>query len=172
MNYLISEGIYPFDIPKHTCGVCLENCLYENIFVFGCKESHKVCYSCFTDSCDTKFNSNESLKCPLCDYQLLVGEINQLKVSDDRKKQLVEYQIEKLFDLCVNSTDMIIKCPKQNCKWIVEIPSRTEKICVTCQTCHHSFCSICGRDYHYNSTCQELPQIEQNWFFWCNTGNE
>jgi len=36
----------------------------------------------------------------------------------------------------------------------------------------HEFCSICSQQYHYRTTCQQLPELTQRWFLWCDTGNK
>ncbi|CAF3042476.1 unnamed protein product [Rotaria sp. Silwood2] len=40
---------------------------------------------------------------------------------------------------------------------------------VQCPLCGYEFCSLCNQQYHFRTTCQEVPEITQRWFFWCNT---
>ncbi|CAF4784430.1 unnamed protein product, partial [Rotaria sp. Silwood2] len=73
-------------------------------------------------------------------------EIRQLRVSADRQKQLLEYQIQKTFSIYTGATQG-----------------------VQCPLCGYEFCSLCNQQYHFRTTCQEVPEITQRWFFWCNT---
>ncbi|CAF0915545.1 unnamed protein product [Rotaria sordida] len=148
------EDKFPFEVPTLDCGVCLEACPYDDIFVFGCQDTHKLCYSCFERSCTTKMNSNEVLTCGICNYQLQDGEINQLRVSRGGKRKFHEYQIQKTFNNFVNNARGIIKCPNRDCKWVVEARNPNERFRV---------------QYHYRTTCQQVVQITQRWFVWCNT---
>ncbi|CAF3774055.1 unnamed protein product [Rotaria sp. Silwood1] len=40
---------------------------------------------------------------------------------------------------------------------------------VVCNACRNEFCSICNQQYHYRTNCQQVAQITQQWFVWCNT---
>ncbi|CAF1135239.1 unnamed protein product [Rotaria sp. Silwood1] len=163
------EDKFPFEVPTLDCGVCMEACPYEDIFVFGCKDDHKLCYTCFEQSCTTKMNSNEVLTCGLCNYQLQDGEINQLRVPRDRKRVFHEYQIQKTFNNLVNNTRGFIRCPNKDCKWVLEARNPDERFRVVCRCCANEFCSICNQQYHYRTTCQQVTQITQQWSVWCNT---
>ncbi|CAF1319300.1 unnamed protein product [Adineta ricciae] len=66
----------------------------------------------------------------------------------------------------------MIKCPKQDCTWVAEAADPNERFKVNCPLCQHEFCSLCNQQYHYRTTCQQLPQITQRWFFWCQTERE
>ncbi|CAF5126184.1 unnamed protein product, partial [Rotaria sp. Silwood1] len=44
-----------------------------------------------------------------------------------------------------------------------------ERFRVVCQLCANEFCSLCSQQYHYRTRCQQLLEITQRWFFWCNT---
>ncbi|CAF2822543.1 unnamed protein product [Rotaria sp. Silwood2] len=165
----VLDGTFPFEIATRDCDVCAETCVYEDIFVFGCTESHKLCYRCFEASCTTKMTNNEILTCPLCNYQLQDGEIRQLRVSADRQKQLLEYQIQKTFSIYTGATQGVIKCPNQQCYWVAEAKDPTDRFQVQCPLCGYEFCSLCNQQYHFRTTCQEVPGITQRWFFWCNT---
>ncbi|CAF3863986.1 unnamed protein product [Rotaria sp. Silwood1] len=114
-------------------------------------------------------NSGEVLTCALCNYQLQDGDINQLRVSRNQKRKFHEYQIQKTFANFVNNARGIIKCPNRDCKWVVEVRNPNERFRVKCNACSNEFCSICNQQYHYRSNCQEVPQITQRWFVWCNT---
>ncbi|CAF3382163.1 unnamed protein product [Rotaria socialis] len=160
---------FPYKVPTFNCGVCLESYPYQDIFVFGCKDSHKLCYGCFEESCTVKMNSGEILKCALCDYQLEHGEINQLRVAREQKKKFHEHQIEKTFSNFINNARGIIKCPNRECKWVVEARHPNAQFRVVCHACANEFCSICNQQYHYRTTCQEVTQTTQQWFVWCTT---
>ncbi|CAF0935264.1 unnamed protein product [Rotaria sordida] len=160
---------FPFEIPTRDCDVCMETCVYDDIFVFGCEESHKLCYGCFENSCTTKMTNNEILTCGLCAYELHEGEIKQLRVADNRKKQFLDYQIQKTFNTYVGGTQGVIRCPNQTCKWVAEARDPNDRFRVQCPMCGNEFCSLCNQQYHFRTTCQQLPEITQRWFFWCNT---
>ncbi|CAF1091734.1 unnamed protein product [Adineta ricciae] len=160
---------FPLEVPTVECAVCLEARVYDDVFVFGCDEKHKLCYGCFEDACTAKMNNNEVLTCALCAYQLLDGEIKELRVSNDRKREFLDYQSQKTFHNYRDGTQGVIKCPKQGCKWIVEAQNPTERMSVTCGMCQYQFCSLCSELYHYRTTCQELREITQRWAIWCNT---
>jgi hypothetical protein len=164
------DGTFPFEIATRDCDVCAETCVYEDIFVFGCTESHKLCYRCFENSSTTKMNNNEILTCPSCNYPLQEGEIRQLRVSADRQKQFLEYQIQKIFNNYTGATKGVIKCPNEKCHWIAEARNPNDRFQVQCPLCGYEFCSLCSQQYHFRTTCQEVPEITQRWFFWCNTG--
>ncbi len=156
-------------MPTRDCDICMNSYVYDDIFVFGCEESHKVCYECFAESCRTNMNSKEVLKCALCAYQLQEGEIKQLRIPADQKREFVDYQIQKTFGAYASGRG-IIRCPNKQCKWVAEARDPNERFQVECPLCHHQFCSLCNAQYHFRTTCQELPELTQRWFFWCNTG--
>ncbi|CAF3057346.1 unnamed protein product [Rotaria sp. Silwood2] len=168
-SHNVEKDKFPLEVPTLDCGVCLESCSYDDIFVFGCKDAHKLCYNCFERSCTTKMDSNEVLTCGICNYQLQDGEINQLRVSRDQKRKFHEYQIQKTFNNFVNNARGLIKCPNRDCKWVVEARNPNERFRVVCRSCTNEFCSICNQQYHYRTTCQQVTQITQRWFVWCNT---
>ncbi|CAF3586698.1 unnamed protein product [Adineta steineri] len=160
---------FPFDVPTRDCDICMESHIYDDIFVFGCNDSHKLCYGCFADSCTAKMNNNEILTCALCTYQLQYGEIKQLRIPTDQAKEFLEYQTQKTFNSYSDNTQAVIKCPNQGCKWIAEVQNPNERFQVTCPLCNYQFCSLCSQQYHFRTTCQQIPEITQRWFFWCNT---
>jgi len=148
----------------------MESCLYDDIYVFGCPDSHKLCYKCFEISCRTKMNNKEILTCGICCYQLPYGELKQLRVLPTEPDQFVQYQVQKTFESYAGSGKGVIKCPKQNCRWAFEPQNPTERFRVVCQLCNNEFCSLCNGQYHYRTHCQQLAEITQQWYFWCNTG--
>lgn len=166
----LTDGAFPYDIPTRECGICLNPYVYDDIFVFGCEESHKICYECFADACQAKMNSNEILACAECAHQLSVGEINQLRVPDEEKTRFRDYQNQKTFATYAANTRGVIRCPKEKCSWVVEAEDPNERFQVKCRACRHEFCSLCNQQYHYRTTCQQIPEITQRWVFWCNTG--
>ncbi len=157
-------------MPTRDCDICTNSYVYDDIFVFGCEENHKTCYDCFADSTKTKMDSKEVLTCALCAHQLLDGEIKQLRVPADQKRQFLEYQTQKTFGAYASGQG-IIRCPNQKCKWVAEAQNPNERFKVECPLCHQEFCSLCSAQYHYRTTCQQIPELTQRWFFWCNTGN-
>ncbi|CAF1455451.1 unnamed protein product [Rotaria magnacalcarata] len=163
------DGAFPFDIPTLDCGICMETCIYDDIFVFGCEENHKLCYVCFENSCASKMNNNETLTCGMCNYQLQEGEIKQLRVPADRKRQYLDYQIQKTFSAYVGGSQGIIRCPNGSCKWVAEASNPNDRFQVKCPMCGYEFCSLCNRQYHFRTTCQQIPEITERWFFWCDT---
>jgi hypothetical protein len=168
-SVFLLDGAFPLEIRTRDCDVCAESYLYDDIFVFGCEENHKLCYGCFEDSCKTKMNSKEVLTCPMCAYQLQDGELKQLRVPTDQKKQFLEYQTQKTFN-AYTGTQGVIKCPKEGCKWVAELQNPNDRFQVQCGLCRYQFCSLCNQQYHFRTTCQQIPEITQRWFFWCNTG--
>ena len=143
---------------------------YDDIYVFDCTENHKLCYSCFHRSCETKMANGEILTCGICSNSLREGELNQLRISSDEIKKFRDYQTKKTLDIYSNQTRGVIKCPNQNCSWIAEADDPTERIRVRCPVCKREFCSLCNEQYHYRTTCPQLPQITQQWFMWCERG--
>jgi hypothetical protein len=168
--FTIVEAVFPVELPSRECDTCMESCLYDDIFVFGCPDSHKLCYKCYEMSCRTKMINNEILTCGICSYQLPYGELKQLRVSAARRDEFVQYQVQKTFESYAGSTRGVIKCPKQDCKWAFEPENPMERFRVVCQLCSNEFCSLCNQQYHYQTHCQQLAVITQQWFFWCNTG--
>ena len=164
------DGAFPFEISTRVCDVCAETWVYDDIFVFGCEESHKLCYECFENLCAIKMTNNEILTCGTCNYQLQEGELRCLRVPDDRKRQFVEHQTKMTFHAYTTGTRGIIKCPNQGCKWVAEAQNPNDRFQVECKICHYQFCSLCNQQYHFRTTCQQIPQITQRWYFWCNTG--
>jgi hypothetical protein len=158
------------EVPTRDCDICSESYIYDDIFVFGCETSHKSCYECFATSCTTKMNANEIITCVMCAYQLPDGDLKQLRVPAEQKRQFVDYQIQKTFNAYAGGTQGVIKCPNQGCKWVAESQNPNERFQVECPLCGYQFCSLCSQQYHFRTTCQEIPVITQRWFFWCNTG--
>ncbi len=156
-------------MPTRDCDVCANSYIYDDIFVFGCEESHKLCYKCFADSCTAQVNGNAVLKCPMCPYQLQEGELKQLRIPADEKRRFVEYQTQKTLKIYADGPG-VIKCPSQDCKWIAEVQNPNDRFQVECPLCGYQFCSLCSQQYHFRTTCQQLPELTQQWFFWCNTG--
>jgi hypothetical protein len=163
------DGAFPFEVPTRDCDVCAESYIYDDIFVFGCEESHKMCYGCFEGSCTTKMNNKEILTCAMCAHQLQDGDIKQLRIPADRKKQFLEYQTQKTFSAYASGQG-IIRCPNKGCKWVAEVQNANDRFQVKCPVCNYEFCSLCNQQYHFRTTCQQLPELTQRWFFWCNTG--
>jgi hypothetical protein len=147
----------------------MESHPYDDIYVFDCDESHKTCYNCYYQSCQTKMNAGEILTCAICAYPLRDGELNQLRVPYNQLTIIRDYQMKKTFDVYSSRTQGIIKCPNQNCTWVAEAEDPNERFRVQCPKCMKEFCSLCNQQYHYRTTCQQLPQITQRWFFWCET---
>jgi hypothetical protein len=142
---------------------------YDDIYVFDCEDSHKLCYGCYYQSCQSKINDGQILTCALCTHLLKDGELNQLKIPNDQLQIIREYQMKKTFDIYSSRTKGIIKCPSQNCTWVAQADDPNERFRVQCPKCLSQFCSLCNQQYHYRTTCQQLPQITQRWFFWCET---
>jgi hypothetical protein len=115
-------------------------------------------------------NNNEILTCGICSYELPYGELKQLRVSPTERDQFVQYQVQKTFESYAGSARGVIKCPNQECKWAFEPENPMDRFRVTCQLCSKEFCSLCNQQYHYRTRCQQLVEITQQWFFWCNTG--
>jgi hypothetical protein len=115
-------------------------------------------------------SNGEILTCGLCTNPLQDSELNQLRVSDEQIKIFRDYQMKKTLDAYSNLTRGIIKCPNQKCSWIAEAEDPTERFKVQCPLCKREFCSLCNQQYHYRTKCQQLPQITQQWFLWCQTG--
>ena len=105
----------------------------------------------------------------MCPYQLIDGEIKQLRVSADQKREFVDYQIQKTFSNYTGGQG-VIRCPNQGCKWVAEARDPDDRFQVECPMCGNQFCSLCNQQYHFRTTCQQIPEITQRWFFWCNTG--
>ena len=84
-------------MPTRVCDICMEARPYDDIYVFDCSDSHKLCYQCYYQSCQSKMNNGEILTCPLCTnpFPLRDGEINQLRLPIDELKKIREYQIKK-----------------------------------------------------------------------------
>ncbi|CAF0918516.1 unnamed protein product [Adineta steineri] len=160
---------FPFDMPRRDCDICMEACPYDNIYVFDCADSHKLCYTCYYQSCQTKMNNGEILTCAICTHPLKDGELNQLRIPFEELQKIRDYQMKKTFEVYSSRTRGIIKCPKQNCTWVAEAADPNERFRVTCLLCNNEFCSLCNQQYHYRTTCQQLPGITQRWFFWCQT---
>jgi hypothetical protein len=117
-------------------------------------------------------NNNEILTCTLCSYPLLYDELRQLRVSSIQRDLFVDYQTQKTFDRYKSDTQGIIKCPNQNCTWIIETNNPNERVHANCQLCGNEFCSLCNQQYHYRTDCQQLSEITQQWFFWCDSGRK
>ncbi|CAF4730155.1 unnamed protein product [Rotaria sp. Silwood2] len=73
--------------------------------------------------------------------------------------------MRKTFDAYSNRTRGIIKCPNQECSWIIEAEDPNERFRVSCPLCNKEFCSPCNQQYHYYTTCDQLPQITQRCLF-------
>lgn len=170
IQFVVSGGTFPFEVPKRACDICTDEYIYDDIFVFGCEQNHKLCYTCFAESCAAKKNANEILTCPMCAYQLPEGEIKQLRISADEIRKLIDYQLQKMFSSYAGGTQGVIRCPNQGCKWVAEARDPNDRFQVECPMCGNQFCSLCNQQYHFRTTCQQIPEITQRWFFWCNTG--
>ena len=143
---------------------------YDDIYVFDCPENHKLCYSCYHQSCETKMANGEILTCGICTHPLREGELNQLRLPREQIKKFQDYQMKKTLDVYSNQTRGVIKCPSQSCTWIAEANDPTERFRVQCPICKREFCSLCNEQYHYRTTCQQIPQITRQWFMWCEQG--
>ena len=165
-------SVFPYELVRRECSICLEECRYEEIFVFDCPSLHKCCSKCFLQSCRTKINEEQILTCVLCQHLLNDGDLNQLPRLDQQQlKQIKDYQLTKTFDLYSRRTRTILKCPRANCSWIAELQDPNERFRVVCQLCQYQFCSLCNQQYHYRTQCQQIIQITQQWFTWCQTGS-
>lgn len=163
--------MFPYQIPKRACDICAEDYVLDDIFVFGCDESHKLCYTCYGEHCRMNMQNGAILICSGCSYVLQYGELKQLRVSDQEKQQFIDYQVQKTFETFTNTCKAFIKCPNQQCRWAFEPRNPNERFCVRCLACAQQFCSLCNQQYHYRSKCHQVAEITQRWFFWCDTGN-
>jgi hypothetical protein len=157
-------------MPSRVCDICMESRPYDDIYVFDCDDSHKLCYGCYYQSCQTQMEHGQILTCALCSNPLRDGELNQLRVPFEQIEKIRDYQMRKTFDIYSRRTRGIIKCPNQNCSWVAEAEDPNERFRVVCPMCEKQFCSLCNQQYHYRTKCQQLTQITQRWFFWCQTG--
>jgi hypothetical protein len=80
---------------NYDCDICLESSVDDDIFIFGCEESHKACYDCFARLCRVNMKNKKVLTCGSCAYQLQDSEIKQLRVAADEKRKYLEYQTKK-----------------------------------------------------------------------------
>jgi hypothetical protein len=117
-----------------------------------------------------KMSNGELLTCALCSTPLRDCELDQLRVSAEERKKFQNYQTKKTLDAYSNHTRGIIKCPNQSCSWFVEAEDPTQRFKVQCRLCQTEFCSLCNQQYHYRTRCQQMPQITQQWYLWCETG--
>ncbi len=115
-------------------------------------------------------SNGELLTCGLCSTPLRDGELNQLRVSAEERRKFRDYQMKKTLDVYSNHTRGFIKCPNQRCSWLAEAEDPTQRFKVQCPSCKREFCSLCNQQYHYRTTCQQLPQITQQCYLWCQTG--
>ncbi|CAF4747147.1 unnamed protein product, partial [Rotaria sp. Silwood2] len=94
----IFGSTFPYEMARRDCDVCMESCPYDDIYVFDCNDNHKICYSCYYQSCKSKMNNGEILTCALCTNPLKDGELNQLRIPDEELKIIRDYQMKKTFD--------------------------------------------------------------------------
>jgi hypothetical protein len=144
--------------------------LHEDIYIFNCPDAHRTCFDCFLQHVTMKRNDNQLLTCNYCDYPLEMGEIEQLRISEQERMALKEYQTEKSLAQYRHGNRGVICCPKQNCKWMVEAFDPTERIRVICQSCQYEFCSLCNEPYHYRTACREVAVMLERWMSWCTRG--
>jgi hypothetical protein len=74
-------------MPTKICDVCMEAYPYEDIYVFDCPDSHKLCYQCYYQLCRTKMSNGELLTCGLSATPLRDCELNQLRVFGEEKRK-------------------------------------------------------------------------------------
>lgn len=148
----------------------METFSFDDFFVVGCSDDHKMCYHCYENSCRTQMRDNQVLTCPMCSYQLQYGDLKQLRVSPDERELIVEYQTQKTLDCFARGNRAMIKCPREFCMWMVETQDPTSRFRVECPMCDNEFCSLCNQQYHYRTPCSQVPQLTQRWFLWCNSG--
>ena len=115
-------------------------------------------------------SNNEVLTCPLCPYILAQGEIKYIAVSRERRREFLDYQIQKTLAMYASGNERVIKCPKQECNWMAEMYYPNERFKVECRKCAHEFCSLCNGQFHYRTTCEQVRECTQRWFLWCSTG--
>jgi aspartate carbamoyltransferase regulatory subunit len=106
----------------------------------------------------------------MCKYHLQDGEIKQLRVPADEKRKFLDYQTQKAFNIYTDDHKGVIRCPNKQCKWVAEAQNPNDRFSVECPLCHFQFCSLCNQQYHYRTTCKQIPELTQRWFHWCNTG--
>ena len=162
-------SIFPYEIPTRDCEICMNSHRYDDIYVFDCDDAHKVCYTCYQRSCRVKQRNREILTCALCPFPLKDGELNQLRLPPDELQQIRDHQTKAMFDLYSRRTRGMVKCPREACNWMAQAENPNARFLVQCGKCEHQFCSLCNEQYHYRSTCQQMPQITQRWFIWCQT---
>lgn len=64
-------------------------------------------------------------------------------------------------------------CPIGGCGFAVSVRrGKDRRVKCDCQKCGYSFCTKCGKLYHYHSDCEDLITIQRIWLEWCRSGRE
>ena len=159
------------------------------MYTHGCKESHRVCYTCIQSHVILKVHENLEARCPVCNEDpgiesriaetLLDQSRHPTSAFDDSEeyplpetlKEMTPQAIARKYNKqelnrALDGLPGSIKCPRPNCNWVCVASEPGIKENVQCRECGFSFCSLCHAPYHYKFECGELPVLAGNWVHW------
>ncbi|OCK77743.1 hypothetical protein K432DRAFT_395346 [Lepidopterella palustris CBS 459.81] len=156
------ELTYEIEGPPFTCGICLDEKVRSESYIFDCISSHTFCLDCSRESVQGSLDGNSIPKCP--------GERCKHEISQQEIKQLVPTLLDKYNNLLLKrlfaqGTFLVCKC-----KHVMAAAYDGQQERCECPKCNYVFCSLCNEDYHYRSTCQELKQYRNIWTEWLRQG--
>jgi len=137
------------------------------MFTLDCPSAHRFCRDCMQAQLENDLKEKRPSFCsaPGCKHQLTEIEVQQLfgknsKEMIDYDEVLLKKELAKL---------PVVGCPTPGCKNFVEITDPNVPTKCTC-ACGATFCSMCRKNYHYRTTCQESVALEGDWMRWNLTG--
>jgi len=137
------------------------------MFTLDCPSAHRFCRDCMQMQLENDLREKRPSFCsaPGCKHQITDMEVQQLfgrnsKELNDYDEVLLKKELAKL---------PVVGCPKPGCKNFVEIANPNIPIKCTCD-CGATFCSMCRKNYHYRTSCQEAVGLETDWMRWNLTG--
>jgi len=156
------------------CPLCFEKYKMEEMYTVDCDSSHRFCFGCIGRCVSVAIKDGGRVFCPGegCNYELSYDEIMQLSRIPKcglKKEEINKYDNQSLMR-CVQSIPGIIGCPTEGCaNWIIPSTIMEKERC-NCDACGACFCSLCRRQFHYDSLCSDIPRIHHQWLEWTTNG--
>jgi hypothetical protein len=152
---------------KKECNICFDDFDVTEMFTLDCPNTHRFCRDCMQSQLEVDLKEKRISSCsaPGCSHQITETEVKQLFGADSKEAAdygeiLLKKELAKLH---------VVGCPTPGCKNFIEVANPQIPMNCTC-ACGASFCSMCRKQYHYRTSCQDAVVLNADWIKWNLTG--
>ncbi|GKV29833.1 hypothetical protein SLEP1_g38725 [Rubroshorea leprosula] len=145
---------FPAGAGDSACGICSQRLSLDGIMWANC--AHSFCGNCLATHIGTQFSNPAggflTIRCPdrSCGAALSQEVIDKIATEEQR-----ENFSRMLLRSFVEHNKGIKWCPREGCKYAIELSASASTPDVTC-LCSHSFCWNCLNEYHHPVTCDTV----------------